>query len=637
MSHRPISAETPDSIDEDLYALLAAEISQLAIFLLDEHGTVATWNRGVQQILQYNRSEFVGKPFAAIFTAEDKARDQPEQELRQAFQTGLSEDVRWHIRKDGSRFWCDGLVQALRDEDGKFLGYAKIMRDATNRKLAEDGLERNRELLEAALSASGTGTFQWEMATDQLVSDNNFLRLLGLPPAQPLKDLNAFIRLVHEDDRDAVRKAYASSRQGSGFETEFRILEPDGAVRWLYVKGKLIAGANGDYMPGAAMDITARKESDAERVRILAQSARRTAELDAILASIPEGVYFGDENGINECNDRGLRILGFQAKSDLRHPVSELISTIQTRFPDTNESIPFELQPFIRALHGETCVEEVSIRRVDTGEHAILRSAAAPVRLNGEVVGAVAVNSDITHEKQIELERERLLAALWNSNEELSQFAYVVSHDLQAPLRAVTSFAQLLRRRYGAQLDDDAQSIISSILEGTQNMNQLISAVLQYAKAGQQSPALQQIGLASVIDAVLLTLLPDIKETGAQVKCVTDIPVVETDWVQISQVFQNLIGNALKYRKPDVAPDIKIFASVEEAEWVIAIEDNGIGIDPMYFERIFEPLKRLHGRELPGTGIGLAICRKIIQRFGGRIWLESTPGIGSKFFFTLPR
>ncbi len=638
MLHRPISSGEPELIDQRLYALLAAEISEFAIFLIDEAGQIASWNRGVERVLQYSKHEFVGKPFIAIFTPEDKTTGQPEEELRTAFHTGVSTDIRWHVRKDGSQFWCDGFLYALRDDDGRFLGYAKVLRDATARKRVETDLLQNQERLEAALSASATGTFHWEVVTDKLVYDENFRSLLALPAGDELRDMKTLISTVHEEDRDATHHAFLSAHEGSHFEAEFRIVQPRGGVRWLHAKGKLCAGGAGFslYMPGAVMDITARKEAEAERERILIESARRAAELNAILASMPEGVYFGDETGINECNERGLRMLGLQGKTDLKHPVSELMRTIQTRFPDTDEPIPYERQPFIRALHGETVVEEVAVRRVDTGEEVILRSAAAPVLLDGAVVGAVALNTDITHEKQVELERERLLAALWSSNEELSQFAYVVSHDLQAPLRAITSFTQLLKRRHSAQLGEDAQLIISSILEGTQNMNQLISAVLQYARAGQQSPALQPIALSGVIEGVLLTLSPEITATGATVKCLTEMPVVETDWVQISQVFQNLVSNALTYRKQDVVPRIEISSMVEEAECVVTVADNGIGIESTYFEKIFEPLKRLHGRELPGTGIGLAICRKIIQRFGGRIWVESELGVGSKFIFTLP-
>lgn len=639
MSRQPISSADPESIDECFYGMLATQIAEYAIFLVDESGIIASWNPGVGKILQYSRSEFVGQPFASIFTSEDRSTEQPQTELKRAYETGMSDDVRWHVRRDGSRFWCDGLVYALKDDDGQFLGYAKIMRDATPRKRAEDGLRQNSERLEAALLASNTGTFRWEIATDKLVADENFHRLFRLPPGAPVESWSGLSQMVHPDDRSRVSSVYQTAAESTGFESEFRVITPEGAVRWIYIKAKFISANSNQprYVSGAAMDITFRKEAEAERERILAQSARRTAQLNAILASMPDGVYFGDANGINECNDRAVQMLGLGRKEDLDHPVTELMAAIQTRFADTNEPIPFDSQPFIRALRGESCVEEVSTRRVDTGEEVIVRSAAAPVRLDGKVVGAVAVNADITHEKQIEREREQLLAALRHSNDELSQFAYVVSHDLQAPLRAVTSFAQLLERRYGKQLDGDAHSIIGSILEGTQNMSQLIQAVLQYARAGQQSPALQPISLAAVIDAVLLSLSQEIKDTGAQVKCVTEMPVVETDWVQISQVFQNLIGNALRYRRRDVPALVNISARTEEAEWVIAVEDNGIGIEPAYFERVFEPLKRLHGREIPGTGIGLAICKKVLERFGGRIWLESQLGVGSKFLFTLPR
>ena len=231
-------------------------------------------------------------------------------------------------------------------------------------------------------------------------------------------------------------------------------------------------------------------------------------------------------------------------------------------------------------------------------------------------------------------ERERLVQELERSNAELTQFAHVVSHDLQAPVRMVMSFSELLARRYRGQLDKTADEFIGTIQEGASSMEALIRTLLGYATVGQAPLTLKRVGLGSVVDAVMTTLQPTIEELQAKISY-GELPTVHGDRVLLQQLLQNLIGNALKY-VGESAPRVNISAHHAGSEWVVSVNDNGPGIAPEHHDTIFLPFKRLHGGEISGTGMGLAVCRKIAERHGGRIWIESRPAMGCTFHFTLP-
>ena len=241
----------------------------------------------------------------------------------------------------------------------------------------------------------------------------------------------------------------------------------------------------------------------------------------------------------------------------------------------------------------------------------------------------------LTHVQDISALRVRD-EALKDSNRELEQFAYVASHDLQEPLRMVASFTQLLAKRYGDALDEDARDYIRFAVDGANRMQRLIQDLLSYARVGTRGGAFARVSLSGPLADALVALQTVIGETGAMV-VQRDLPVVRGDRVQLMQVFQNLIGNAIKFRRADEPPRIAVTAERAPGEWVVAVRDNGLGIDEKYFERIFTIFQRLHAQhEYPGTGIGLPLCKRIVTRHGGRMWLTSEPGAGTTFYFTLP-
>ena len=238
--------------------------------------------------------------------------------------------------------------------------------------------------------------------------------------------------------------------------------------------------------------------------------------------------------------------------------------------------------------------------------------------------------------KRAEQEAERRAEELARSNAELEVFAYVASHDLQEPLRMVASYTQLLARRYKGKLGSDADEFIGFAVDGATRMQTLIQDLLSYSRVTSRGKALQPTETRIACDAALKNLQTAIQESSAAVN-VGPLPAALGDEAQLTQLFQNLIGNAIKYRNHR-QPKIDVAARGNGDEWIFSVQDNGIGIDPQYFQRIFQMFQRLHTRkDYAGTGIGLAVCRKIVERHGGRIWVESAPGEGSTFFFTLPR
>lgn len=235
-----------------------------------------------------------------------------------------------------------------------------------------------------------------------------------------------------------------------------------------------------------------------------------------------------------------------------------------------------------------------------------------------------------------ELAREAALAEeLSRSNRELEEFAYIASHDLQAPLRRITGFAQLLSERYKGRLDREADDYIERIAASTARMQRLIQDLLTYSRAGSRELERSRVDSGRVLREVLADLESVIKEAGAEVKAGV-MPVVTADPSQLARLLQNLVGNAVKFRAPDRAPRVRVWAAREGGEWVFSVADNGIGIEGKYVSDVFKMFRRLHAANAyPGTGIGLAVARKIVERHGGRIWVESDPGQGSTFRFTL--
>jgi light-regulated signal transduction histidine kinase (bacteriophytochrome) len=255
---------------------------------------------------------------------------------------------------------------------------------------------------------------------------------------------------------------------------------------------------------------------------------------------------------------------------------------------------------------------------------------------SAEGILVTAAIRDISERKESEQHLVKTVGELKRSNEELQQFAYVSSHDLQEPLRMVASYTQLLAKRYKGRLDSNADEFIAFAVDGCNRMQGLIRDLLAYSRAGTNGKAFCEVSAEDALQGALTNLRIAIEQSGAVVSH-DSLPAIMTDETQLTQVFQNLVGNAIKYRSAEV-PRVHVSATKNgDNEWIFSVRDNGLGIAPQYFERIFIIFQRLHGRdEFEGTGIGLAICKKVLERLGGRIWVESQLGTGSTFYFALP-
>ena len=330
-------------------------------------------------------------------------------------------------------------------------------------------------------------------------------------------------------------------------------------------------------------------------------------------------VTAGFDGYIKRASPAWERTLGWSEDELRAVPYTEFIH------PDDRERAVAE----VTALAGGAESQDFELRiRSRDGSYGVFLFNAIGVPDQGLLY---AVAKDITHRGEL----ERRAADLERSNQELERFAYVASHDLSEPLRMVSGFVSLLQSRYADRLDDDAGEFMRYIVDGVERMQALIRDLLSYSRVGRAELEHEPIAMGPLVQRVLEGMQTSIDETDATIE-VGDLPTVRGDASQLVQLVQNLVVNALKFTG-DEPPVVRISAARDGDEWAFAVADEGIGIDPEFDERIFQVFQRLHApNEYPGTGVGLAICRAIAERHGGRIWVESTPGEGSVFRFTLP-
>ena len=317
-----------------------------------------------------------------------------------------------------------------------------------------------------------------------------------------------------------------------------------------------------------------------------------------------------------------LSPLSLQRVKEMVHP--EDLPRFMQALNDTLQG----LKPLYECEYRIHCRDGCFVWVQDMGRIMQRSTAGEPLRMSG-------THADINDRRESERVIKETLSDLKRSNTELENFAYVASHDMQEPLRMVVSYLQLLARRYKDRLDADADEFIGYAVDGAQRMQTLINDLLAYSRVGTKGKPFAQTDCNDAVKRALANLEVSLSETGARIDS-AKLPTVSADSSQLVQLFQNLVGNALKYRSPE-PPRIGINAELRQHEWIFSVQDNGIGIEPRYFERIFVIFQRLHSRsEHSGTGIGLSVCKKIVERHGGIIWVSSEPGTGSTFYFTLP-
>jgi PAS domain S-box-containing protein len=343
----------------------------------------------------------------------------------------------------------------------------------------------------------------------------------------------------------------------------------------------------------------------------------------------PDPILIIDRGGtIVRANKETERCFGYAPDELLGQKVEVLVPT-RYRGNHVKYREEYSRAPILRPMG--TGRELFALRK--DGSEFPVEISLSPMKAGDEPL-VIGIIRDITDRKQVERELKYINSELGRSNKELEEFAYIASHDLQEPLRSVAGACQLLKRRYSDKLDASAQEFIDFAVNGAKRMEELINDLLAYSRVSTKAKEPASTDLNKVMAEVLDNLKSAVDETKSVIT-VQKLPTIPVDQWQILQLFQNLIANSLKFRGNE-APKIEIGATEEGDKWHFTVKDNGIGIDPKYFDRIFVVFKRLHTRtEYPGTGIGLASCKKIVERHGGTIWAESTLGLGTTFHFTL--
>lgn len=406
------------------------------------------------------------------------------------------------------------------------------------------------------------------------------------------------------------------------------------------------------------VELSRRADQLQEQAKLLtAQAAtlqRAEQRFRRLLEAAPDAMVICRENGeIVLVNTRTESMLGYSREELLGQHIRLLVPewTYDLPWPPDEDSIaepvPFAAAQELNAVRrdGRTIPIEIRASPLEIDEGLLITSAIRDIserkkaeQARAKVEEKVRLLNSHLEELNTHLE-ERVLARteeLQRSNEELAQFAYVASHDLQEPLRTVAVYTQLLGRRYGNVMDGDAQLFMEYITDGAQRMEYLIRDLLDFSQIDCRGvEQFRSTSSESSFNEAVANLTTGIDESSAIITH-DPLPNVKGDSIQLTRLFQNLLVNSIKYRNPDQAPMIHASARRNGREWHFSVKDNGIGIEPQYAEKVFGIFKRLHGRDNPGTGIGLAICKKIVARHGGRIWVESQLGAGATFHFTLP-
>jgi PAS domain S-box-containing protein len=604
---------------EESYRMLLDGIHDYAIFMMDPHGQIISWNAGAERIKGYSADQIIGQNFSRFFPPEDIKRGRPEEVLRMTAASGQHEEQAMRVRKDGSRFLASLTFTALRDPNGNLRGFSEFSHDLSESK--ESGA-KYRGLLEAAPDAMVVVNQVGEIVLLNVQAEKQFGYHRDELVGQKVKNIipEGFAERLLADGLRSVEDALAQ-QIGTGIELTGR--RKDSSEFPIEIMLSPLESAEGILVTAAIRDISVRKDAE----KHLAQMEGRYRGL---LEAAPDAMVVVNQGG-------EIVLLNVQAEKQFGYRRDELLGQ------KVKNIIPEGFAERLIADGTRTAAEALA-QQIGTGIELIGRrkdGTEFPIEImlspleSPEGVLVTAAVRDITERKSSEQHLVKTVAELKRSNDELQQFAYVASHDLQEPLRMVASYTQLLAERYKGRLDSDADEFIAYAVDGSNRMQVLIQDLLAYSRAGTNGKALREIPSENALKEALVNLRATIQESGAIVTH-DPLPLITTDGTQLAQIFQNLIGNAIKYRGAAV-PNVHISAVKNGNEWIFSVRDNGLGIDPQYFDRIFVLFQRLHGQaEFKGTGIGLAICKKMLERLGGRIWVESQPEKGSTFHFALP-
>ncbi|CCQ74081.1 PAS domain S-box protein [Magnetospira sp. QH-2] len=571
--------------------------------------------------LGYEKKELIGQPFTIIYHPD--SLEKVSKTFANFTVTGEVHNAEFILRRrDGQVIPAILNVTAVRDDTGAIVASRSIWRDISGIVLARENLEKREQYFRSLFEKAPLGYQSLNDEGKFIVVNQAWLDMLGYTRedviGRPFQDFLIDEGFVETNLPELKAK-------GEIQLPVTRMKCADGQEKIVHIDGRIGFDEDGNFLQTHCMltDVTEQKKA---RDALL----RSESFAQSIIENEPDCVkIIGTGGRLEYMNPAGLAMIEVDDLSQVKGKSVFPIITEEYReaFADLTQ----------RILAGEEKLRlEFQIVGLK-GTPRWLATHAVPIRdADGQVEALLGLTRDISAQKEAQAQVQKALTELKRSNEELEQFAYVSSHDLREPLRMVTSYLQFLQRNHGEKLDEEANEYIGFAIDGAQRMDYLIRDLLAYSRVNTHTKPVERVAAKAVADQAVINLKQVIEDKGATIE-VGEMPTVIADKNQLLSLFQNLIGNALKYSSTERAPVIRVQAEQHDEEWHFQVSDNGIGIEPAYFQRIFVIFQRLHQREqYEGTGIGLAICKKIVANHGGEIWVNSDPGQGTTFTFTMP-
>lgn len=602
-----------------------------AFFAVDEDWIVTYWNSQAETILGKKKEEIVGKYLWEEY--KDAIDSDFYRNYHNAMESG--ETITFEEYYTTLEVWVEVTVYPSEN------GLSVYFKDITLRKEADKRLTQANERFEKATKATNDAIWDWDIVNDTFYRSENIEKFFGKETATNLNRLDFWNDAFHPDDLKTVQKSISKAlknKQTKRWEMEYRIFNAEGSTVYVVDKGLIIRDSAGKAirMIGAMTDITELKSANIELVR---QAEFINTMTDNQLAAIVA------------CNADGELIL-FNKTAKEWHGI-DAIKVAQDKWAenynlyrkDGFNLLPTSEIPLVKVFNGEEVInDEIIIKKKNDNPRIVVCNGASFYDKKGQKLGAVVVMTDITERKQSEKQLltinkklEIQTKELERSNEELEQFAFITSHDLQEPLRMISGFMDQLDRKYADQLDEKAKQYIHYAKDGAKRMKQVILDLLLYSRVNRPTELQESVNLNEIVSEFLLLRRKLIAEKKASVQY-GQLPEMETYAAPVTQLFHCLLDNALKYTREHVSPAIIIDVADKKEFWEFAVKDNGIGIDERFYDKVFTIFQRLHNRsEYSGTGIGLSIAKRAVEFLGGEIWVESEPEAGSTFYFTIPK